>query len=382
MALIGYPYEPTRDDLFLYEDTNVSWSDGSAVIKRPYAWNPSSPLYGYRKSLAGMSARYRTFSSTPVSIPAWALAANDIDKPVSKPAFFNSWPPSICMLNSKFALMCRHCYAVAPAVRNASSFFVPQLYASGSYIEAVFNTRFIDENNSFTNLAATALMTPYTTDPAYPNLNAGVGWDVGISEIATGSEVSVNPVVIADPTSMVPDSPAWVIDGSDKILRARYKLAWTGMPYEHYWFETTYPDGTPWVGDLATQQLEMEYTHDSGSKVFVEISPPTSWSAGDGVLGLVPFHLVSVGTFYPGYTRQSRVIVPQTNLGDGYSLQASPTGLIAQNYSRSWIPEYLAHRGHPMQVSYARRLDIAATASGTAESDILGKAAAIVQTIL
>jgi len=382
MALIGYPYVPSRDDLFLYQQVNVSWTGGSAQLNKPVAWNPSSPLYGYRRSLGGMSARYRTLSTTTTN-PAWALAANDINNPANDPAFKNSWPPSWVMVNSKFMLMCKHCFGFPGGARDGTKSIVPDHYGSGSYFEQVMKGMFIDKDNNETVVQPSSVILPYETDPSFAALNLLLyAYDLVVGEIKTGSEIAVIPIQIADTRTMVPGSTAWIIDGSDKIIRGRYRLSWTGSVFDHHWIESTYPDGSLWSGNNPdTQEVTREFTHDSGAKVFVEISPPTSWAAGDGVLGMVPKHVFTPGTFNPGYQRSTRVVSSDPPRAAGYNIFSGAASTIQSgSFALSGIKEYIEYRGYTMQVSQAARTN-AETASESDQSDLLGKINSIAQFI-
>ena len=380
MGLVGYTYVPSRDDLFLYQDQAVSWTGGSGVFKKPYAWNPSSMLYGYRKSLGGLSAKYRTLSTSwaPAGTePAWALAANDKTNPANDPAFKNSWPPSYFMLNRKFMLMCRHCFSLLGSPRDPSEYLFGNHYLSGGYIEAVFPDQFIDENDNITVLDKSKILRPYASDPSFPDLSLfGNANDVEMSELVDGYEIVVQPMVIADPRTMVPGSNAWYIDGSHKIIRGRFKASCHGPRLDENFLEATYPDGSPWdVNGLASQQVFAAFLHDSGSYIFVEISPPTSWQAGDGVLGLVPSHEVTGGLFIPSNSRELYAGAFKSWPSDfsGYNIfDPVPNSAISPLYKKSGIAEYCAFRGRTITTRQAARSDIAPTASETAQADMLG----------
>jgi hypothetical protein len=379
MANIAYQYLPSLHDLFLYEDRTISWTGGSAVYKRPYAWNPSSWLYGYRQSLVGLSARLRTFSTVNgAGAEAPYLPFNNKSDPSNNPAFYNSWPPSVAMINGKFMLFCAHCYGLSSTARNPSLKFVGDTYPAGSYLAAVQQLRFINASNAATTIDPSRVIAPFSTDSSFPALDMSMGYDVLLGEVDAGYEISINGIKLADPRTMSRNDPVWVLDGSDKIIKCRFNRGWIDGRSSHserFWMEAYLDSGS------TSPQPCLPYTHDSGSKAFVEISAPTSWSAGDGVLGMIPWHLYSSDELQTGKT-STNVVANQSGAGKGYGVLSVPQAPVESELANgigsqpghlsSNLSQYMTSRGYSVTILPAASKASGGTASETIEADILG----------
>jgi len=295
MAMLPYAYDPTTQDLFLYEDHTISWTlptPGSSSVKRPYAWNPDSPLYGYRKSLHGIAAPYRTFSTTaPGSYPVYS-EWNDPYLEVNKPAFYNSFPPHALCIHPRFMVACMHCFFAAD--RNPYHRVVGVGgYTPGTALAESMLYRFIDSDDGIIDIPASDVIGFYNRDTSipFPAVGQGVGAD-GDSVLAEFlSDQPIEPIKFTDAKSCGKNATAWFIDGSMKIIRMSWERCYTQGNIGHYRFSWRTPD------NAAVPEKVGVYLHDSGSRVFVEVKPPTSAEAGDGVLAALPNHVFGAGDF-------------------------------------------------------------------------------------
>lgn len=345
MALIPYAYDPTTQDLFLYEDHTISWTlptPGSLAVKRPYAWNPNSPLYGYRKSLHGISAPYRTFSmqASPAFISDYSVW-NDPALEVNKPAFYNSFPPHSACVSPRFMLSCRHCIGVT-SDRNPSSRVVPSIYQADSYLASTLLFRFIRHDNQILDISPTDVIGLYVKDTSIPFPAAGQGpglsGDAAIGEFL--SDQAIEPIMLTDAKYCGKGSTAWFVDGSMKIIRMAWENSYTRGRLGNYQMSWRKPDGSDVPYPVAI------YFHDSGSRIFVEVKPPTSASAGDGVLASLPNHLVNAADYHAS---------PKN---DNYMEFYEAPGVLA-NFADfqldNSIDIYLSARGYSMTTGKARR---------------------------
>jgi hypothetical protein len=284
-VILPYPYDPVTQDLWLYEPVTISWTDpapGSATIKRPYAWNPNSPLYGYRKSLMGMTARPRQLGNlAPLIEPPYTLI-NDPNDPVNQPVYYNSFPYQEWVISKRFMTVCSHCYGTF-SDRNPLKTFVGVgalgHYQLNSYLHAVMTQsfRWIDENNNLIQqLDPTQLMAPYETDLTnYPGMVNNS--DTALCE--SYEDLLAPTVKYVDMRSLPTGTNGWLLDSNHKILRAQFNAEWVdSRELSSGDYTVLNPDGT--VAPYPTPQ----FTGDSSTTLWVELKPPTKKSAGDGVL--------------------------------------------------------------------------------------------------
>lgn len=327
--ILPYVYDPVTQDLWLYENVTVSWTSptpGSATFKRPYAWNPNSPLYGYRKSLVGITARPRTFSTPNIGVGSPWSDINDPNAAVNQPVYYNSFPFMQWVVSRRFMTVCSHCYGFF-ADRNPAKTFVGVgalgHYQAGTYLHAVMTQafRWIDHDDQLLQeLDPTLLMAPYKTDlTGYPGmLNVS---DTALCE--SYEDLKATPIQYVDMRSVPANSTVWTIDSNHKIIRGKLETAFVDSRLvetsDYKWVQ---PDGTPALYDFIT------FTHDSSSTIMVELSPPSSREAGDGVLGWTPGGLSSSSWL----------------IRDGVGSIATTAPLAANN--DLW--NYMAYRGYPV----------------------------------
>lgn len=290
--IIPYPYDPVTQDLWLYEPITISWtypSAGTSTVYRPYAWNPNSPLYAYRKSLRGLTARLRTFSTS--NLDARYFVYNDPNDPVNRPVYYNSYPMSQRVMANRFMHMCGHCYSVgfgSSVVRDPTKRLIDAgaggWYSANSLFDALLSEsfRWLDSDNSLIqHVDPQDIIGPYTSDPDVLS-NFAVGLDFAMLE--TQFDLLAPPVAYVDARTYPYGSNAWMLDSNHKIVRYMFKdqRVQSGVLIQSANFQTVLnPDGTPNPVEASV------FLHDSGTHFLVEVSPPTSAQAGDGVLGFV-----------------------------------------------------------------------------------------------
>lgn len=276
--LISYQYIPALHDLWLYEDHVVSWTfpePNSITLKRPYAWNPGSALYPYRKSIQAMPAVYRIMTTES---SAEFFGVNLKSNPINKPVFFNSYNPwKAFFFSPTLGIQSEH-WQSSVLYRDITKNFGNQ-YVDGSFFEASTLIRYITHDNVIHDLNMNQMIWPYRkTSLAFGN-NWAFGSknqaDIALVEYPPG--IPVPPIKLIDARSARYGSPCWMIDSNFKVVELSYDGCYDipGTLYEDYS-----------VRSGATEQVS-PFQHDSGSVAFVEISAPTSAAAGDGVLGML-----------------------------------------------------------------------------------------------
>lgn len=351
--IIAYPYDPVTQDLWLYEPITISWTvptAATATVYRPYAWNPNSPLYGYRRSLRGMTARLRTFSNA--NLDPLYFPYNDPNDPANKPVYYNTFPMSQRVIANRFIHMCGHCYSVgfgSTVNRDPSQRLIDAgtggWYVANGYFDALLSEsfRWIDADNSLIQqVDPQDLIGPYNSDPA---VLAGFGVGLDFSMLETQFDLLAPPVTYVDARTYPFNGNAWMLDSNHKIVR--YATKWqsisSGVLSQYGSYQSTLnPDGTP------SPLAPAVFLHDSGTHFLVEISPPTSAQAGDGVLGFLTEDISSS----PWISMQ----------GVGEVANRPPL----KNYR---IAEYLALRGASFSLASAR--NAGPYASETVEQQIL-----------
>lgn len=293
MAGIGYPYVSAVQDLWLYEPRTVTWNSGSSsgVFEYPIAWNPGSPLYGYRASLQGISLRWRIATASAATYLAPALyaayaAINNPATPANKWAFFNCYPMPLYAVSKKFCWTCAHCFG-ASGERNPTRIFRDTVFGPETLNDKLMVSKWMNKDNQITDTVQTdQMLPPFNVDTPQ---NFRSGFDLSLTELH--NPLSFNPLTVVDVRSLRPGSTMWYIDSAMKIIRFRMDGAGvkrrtvSSSPYSFDRVKATamLPDGSAVASAYA-------YLHDSGSVFLAEIQPPSSPTAGDGVLGLVPWH--------------------------------------------------------------------------------------------
>lgn len=304
MAVYGYPYDPSTMDLWLYADEVISHSGGNTTVKTPVAWNPTSPLYPYRKSLHGLALkrRYKTTSVASLFPSLYAAYSqyNDPSNPANDWVYWNTYPMGFVAPTKRYLPTCGHCYNITVGrARNPSLFWSGGVFAANSFNDRMISFRWMDKDNVITDsFDTTEVLAPYYTNanPAF-NIN---GTDAPFSELP--SDLSFDPVKVADIRNLSPGSRFWGLDSnmiisSHEVQSSKVRLVagptiGSVASREDFTSLPLFPDGSKGPSTMSF------YTHDSGSIAFVEISPPTSAEAGDGVVALLPRHVFSMGTAY------------------------------------------------------------------------------------
>lgn len=280
--LISSPYNPATMDLWLYEDHQITWtnpSPGSFWVKRPYAWNPNSLLYGYRKSLVGINAIYRVMTTNSgVSV----YGANVASDPVNTPVFFNSFVPfKAKLISSRVMVICNH-WNPALSYRNPSATYANQ-YGAGTSFQSLNLVRFIDHDNTIYDRTPADVIFPYRyVDPAFGSLTGVVTSstfieDLAFCELVTNAPVA--PMQIVDPRTCPIGTPTYYLDSNYKIIPLEYEGSYRDATTGQVMFKSRYVPTAYGIVD--------GFLHDSGSSAYMEIKAPTSHAAGDGILGLV-----------------------------------------------------------------------------------------------
>jgi hypothetical protein len=282
--ILPYVYDPVTQDLWLYESVTISWtspSPGSATIKRPYAWNPNSPLYGYRKSLSGMTARPRQLGNLGPQDPPYTTINNPAD-PVNQPVYYNSFPFAQWVVSRRFMTICSHCYFYF-GDRNPAKMFVgvgaSGHYQTGSYLHAVMTQafRWIDgDNQLIQELDPTLLMAGYITDLTnYPGMvNSS---DTALVE--SYEDLKAPPIKYVDMRSVPAGTVGWELDSNHKIIRARFNRCFVdSRSVLQPDYTLLNPDGSEALYTFPT------FEGDSSGTILVELVPPSTKEAGDGVL--------------------------------------------------------------------------------------------------
>jgi hypothetical protein len=323
--LIAYPYIPAIHDLWLYQDHEITWtvpSSGNLVVKRPYAWNPNSLLYGYRKSIQAMPAVYRTMQ-TPFQTPQPAsYGSNSSADPVNRPVFWNSYVPwKSYAFGTRTMIQSAH-WQSSFTLRNASANFENQ-YTAGSYFLASTLVRWISHDNIVYDLSPSNIIWPYTNvSSAYGSgfaSGALISADCAITECT--QDIPVPPFALIDARTVPVGTKAFTCDSNFKIIELNWRSCWYNEEgTDRYQFNTSakLPVGT-------TLPV-VNYLHDSGSTVFVEIKPPTSAAAGDGILGLVMFSLRSANDLVNGTATDMALIPPSTHASNSAVLYQQSLG--------------------------------------------------------
>lgn len=352
--IIPYPYDPLTQDLWLYQDQSISWTinPGTSTIKIPYAWNPNSPLYGYRNSLVGMSARSRVMTTPPYSVFPEYDAINPYSDPANRPVWFNSFPMTMLMFGNGMMLSCGHCIVDAYVDRSVNRYCVANGgYQDETYIARLMDYafRFIDGNNNVTALDPRLVRMFRSDSSAYVGLDSSV-IDYGIYEYTLPT--SIPSMQVVDPRSLPYDATGWYLDSNHKIIRMKSRLQYVQNGTVYTKWEGVNPDGT------AASLPFLGFLHDSGSFAMAEIKAPTSPAAGDGIMGLIPR-----GIFGPNQIIEDQVDV---------DLYMNADGDLANLYPPvpTMIREYLAFRNRPaLPVVMASREG--APATETVEQQIL-----------
>lgn len=291
MALIGYPYSAATQDLWLYAPETLVHTGGTTVVESPVAWNPGSPLYGYRWSLQGISLRKRYASN--INLNSAFFPYNDPNDPANKWAYNNCYPMAFYAITRKHLFTCAHCYGrTVSAVRNPTQKWSGTIWTPNTLNDKLTAFKWMDGNNNISDsFETTEVIAPYGINTTPP---LATGADVILSEL--DGTLSFQPMQVVDFLNLAPDATLWLLDSTMKIIRMKLTKAvveknYLGEAQERLNVDAMLPDGS------ATAPVSF-FLHDSGSVLLVEIEPPSSPAAGDGIMGLVASHVFAAGSFY------------------------------------------------------------------------------------
>jgi hypothetical protein len=292
MALIGYPYSAASQDLWLYAPETIVHSGGSTVVESPVAWNPGSPLYGYRRSLQGISLRKRYASN--INLNASYFQYNDPNDPANKWVYNNCYPMAFLAITRKHLFTCAHCYGrTVSAVRNPAQKWSGTVWTPNTLNDKLTAFKWMDSDNNISDsFETTQVIAPYGVDTTPPLTTDA---DVLLSELE--GTLSFEPLQVVDFLNLAPNATMWLVDSTMKIIRMKtvsssvgYSSV-SGTSQERLTVQSMLPDGS------ATAIVQF-FLHDSGSFLLAEIRPPSSPAAGDGIMGLVASHVYTGGSFY------------------------------------------------------------------------------------
>jgi len=342
--LMPYTYDPDVDFLWSYRDEIYNYGGIDRTLKTPYAWNPNSPLYGYRRSLEGLQATRQTLSTSIGRSEPWVSFYTHGNPDTPNPYFWNSYPPGGLVISSTLSLHCKHCFSINGNINypgTDSSF--RNRYTPDTYLHAVQLFRFIDGDDVIYDYADIGAL--WTAIDDVEIFGGGThasfeSWDrVADSTRAvnrSSSDVAVSvlpspfpytPVKLVDFRTLKGKSPKiWVIDCNGKIcdgysaFNRKYELFKINAISDEFLLQTN--------GQY--EFAEKTWVHDSGNRWFVELQEPTSPEAGDGILGWLGF------TTYTGTPTLFKAYVPR--LGQSQSA-AGPTTIVPYSDTNMLSPD-------------------------------------------
>lgn len=380
--LSSTPYNPATDDLWLYRQEVSTYGSSTQTLTRPYAWNPNSRLYGYRNSLQALRANNRTLgtyvfnSFTGLDVPTYQyFAAITPDTPENKPCYYNSWPPTWVKASDQHLYICRHCFdATVFSQRNPSSSFA-NYYGDSNHV--LIGYRWIKSDNTLISKNPSDFTEPYFLDGDFVAGDPCPQGDVACIDLKNSLDVPA--INFVNPQTITQGTQGFVIDCNGKIMDFTFITAFVRdtagvQADENYLF--------PMVGFANTGQafafmfMETEgnqniWLHDSGDLWFVEISPPSSPLAGDGVLAMIPGHVVRLSNHYNkevlGNEIADNVFTSPNVIDPRYMATICPSSLSVeyQNWASYW-----ASRGAPYTFLDAPRAN-QALSSESVEQQIL-----------
>jgi hypothetical protein len=318
-------------------------------VLRPVGWNPGSPLYPYRGSILGLTARYRTNSTaSTASQQAPYTAYNNPASSRNIPNFYNSYPPGFAVVSQRMMYGCRHCF-FAMSARDTGKFLVGNGGYPDSSAAALLSFRWIGiDDELIDEIEPEDIYLPYTSDG--PNLPAMSSDSCCFESVRS---LLVDPISIGDCTNIgAEQSNAWIVDGNDKVIKAKIRYAYNAGSLPYFRITTVDPSGN------APPIQPLEFLHDSGARIFVEVKPATDDAAGDGIVAMLPVHIVSPGYFTNGFDIS------------GYERLSGSGWLATTNPVDHAFRSYCFKRGYPMKpLLSCRRTD--AKASQTNQAQIL-----------
>jgi hypothetical protein len=162
--------------------------------------------------------------------------------------------------------------------------------ANGEFLAKTL-VRWIDHQNNVFETTPSNILKPYIFVPAQFGGIPAVGGisvaDCGITECL--HDIPVPPFVIADARTVPYGTKAFTCDSNFKIAELNFEICGNSQNPNNFGMLFSTRIKQP----AGTTILPIWFLHDSGSAVFIEMKPPTSAEAGDGVLGLLMFSLES-----------------------------------------------------------------------------------------
>jgi hypothetical protein len=295
LMLTTIPYNPTTQDLFLYEDLVISWTEptpGTTTVKRPYAWNPNCPLYAYRRSLEGLVAPYRTFSTENINPNPEVNAVNPKSNPVNRPMWWNSFPPTAKVISPRMMHWCAHAYGFDNPVYGdrVAGQMLSTLYAPNTYLSQVFKLRFIDGDNNITEIPLDQCELPYSYDSTNGIVSpygTGSPWNNDVASAILSQTFPFNPVTLVDAGSISPKVWTYINAGNMYMQEIYFR----SVGFRNVVGASGGARNLRGNHVVYANYYDQAFTHDSGSVFMTEIRPPTSAAEGDGVMGIALGHL-------------------------------------------------------------------------------------------
>ena len=201
------------------------------------------------------------------------------------------------------------------------------MFPAGSFNDKCSAFKWMNKDNVITDSFDTSeVISSFNTDSS-PSLNLA-STDLLLTELP--SELSFQPLQVVDFLSLSPGATLWYLDGAMKLIRtrlldARVRRVTPTLSAEKIEVEGRVPDGSAFA-------LTSAYMFDSSSVLLVEVSPPTSAAAGDGVMGLVAGHTSTAGLL---------------SVNQLYG-ELNPPGYVASFPGPNNARSYMEARGYPM----------------------------------
>jgi len=296
---VNTTYIPALHDLYLYESHTTPQG---LVTLRPYAFNPTSLLYGYRYSLEGLMATYRTFTTTQYTygVPP-QFDWRDFNAPTveNRAAFANSWPSAFRVVHKNVCFPCGHVIN-CPTLQDRFPIQTMEQWAYPN-LQDQCSWRWIRGNNDIIDIATSRMSKPYYYDSSWPYSTEPISVPKSLDQpiVELFDDFPGNPLRYIDVLTIPVGATCWIIDGSQKIVPA--KLAFAGVQLQTFgnkqfpFMISQVGANPPPYGGISThfasvvldvdRQPYPVFLHDSGNSYFFEIKPPTSTAAGDGILG-------------------------------------------------------------------------------------------------
>lgn len=262
--------------------------------------------------------------------------ANSASDPINRPVFYNSYVPWKAYAFGRRTLIQSKHWQTSLNYRDPTKNY-GNLFTSGSSFIASTLVRWISHDNIVFDATPSDMLQPYMKVP----VAFGNGWangninlaDAAITECAF--DIPVAPFQMIDARTVPLGTKAFTCDSNFKIA----ELQWYGCAYQ-VGFPNSFVFRTYFVQQSGATESPLWFEHDSGSTVFVELKPPTSAEAGDGILAIVMFSLESGGDLLFGNRTYCALIPPEehaTNMAVAYQESLGNDFPISVPYQRKNI---------------------------------------------